>query len=59
MEKLLTAQDLAEACGVPLKTVYTWSSNGTGPRRIRVGKHIRFRLADVEKWLDAQSAAPP
>ncbi|RTL67421.1 MAG: DNA-binding protein [Pseudonocardiaceae bacterium] len=51
MDKLLTLQQLAELLGVPAATVYQWRSKGYGPRGLRVGKHVRYRPADVEKWL--------
>ncbi|MGD9987141.1 helix-turn-helix transcriptional regulator [Pseudonocardia sp.] len=51
MDKLLTLQQLAELLGVPEATVYQWRSKGYGPRGLRVGKHVRYRPADVEKWL--------
>lgn len=50
MERHLTAKDLAEREGVPLQTVYAWNCNGTGPRYMTIGKHVRYRLADVEAW---------
>ncbi|WP_329099615.1 helix-turn-helix transcriptional regulator [Streptomyces sp. NBC_01439] len=53
--KLATAQELAEYCGVPLATVYQWSHRGGGPRMIKVGRHLRARWADIERWLDAQT----
>ena len=43
---------LAAFLDVPLATVYKWSSEGTGPRSIRVGKHLRYRRADVDRWLE-------
>lgn len=55
VDRLLTPQDVADHCGVPVKTVYGWNTNGTGPRRIRVGKHVRFRQADLDAWLDSQT----
>jgi predicted DNA-binding transcriptional regulator AlpA len=30
--------------------VYRWNSDGTGPRRLKIGKHVRYRLVDVEAW---------
>ncbi|MGW6785392.1 helix-turn-helix transcriptional regulator [Streptomyces sp. NPDC054987] len=54
---LATAQDVAEYCGVPLATVYQWSSRGSGPKFIKVGRHLRARWADVEAWLDSQTIA--
>lgn len=49
---LATAQELAEFCGVPLATVYQWSHRGGGPPLIKVGRHLRARWEDVERWLD-------
>lgn len=46
--------DLAEREGVPLVTVYRWNRLGTGPRYMRIGRHVRYRLADVIAWEDAQ-----
>jgi excisionase family DNA binding protein len=43
---------LAEYVGVPLATVYQWNSRGTGPRRMQVGKYVRYRQSDVDKWLN-------
>ena len=53
--RLATAQELADYCGVPLATVYQWSHRGGGPRLIKVGRHLRARWEDVERWLDEQT----
>ncbi|WP_081915557.1 helix-turn-helix transcriptional regulator [Saccharothrix sp. NRRL B-16314] len=54
--RLLSPQELAEYTGVPLATIYRWNSKGSGPRRLRVGVHVRYRLSDVEAWLEAQES---
>jgi hypothetical protein len=46
----LSPADLADREGVPLASVYEWNYRGTGPRYFRVGRHVRYRLADVERW---------
>jgi excisionase family DNA binding protein len=51
---LLTPSELAEYLKVPVKTIYNWRSGGTGPRGIRVGRHVRFRRTEIEAWLDRQ-----
>jgi excisionase family DNA binding protein len=56
MRNLATAQQLADYCGVPLKTVYEWNSKGTGPRFHKIGVHVRYRWEEIEKWVDAQAA---
>lgn len=53
-ERHLTPVDLAERFGVPVKTIYTWNSNGTGPRFMSIGRHTRYRLADVIDWEDSR-----
>lgn len=50
----LTPRQLAEREGVPLQTVYVWNMNGTGPRIMRIGRHVRYRLADVIEWEESQ-----
>ncbi|MFJ5861511.1 helix-turn-helix domain-containing protein [Pseudarthrobacter sp. NPDC092439] len=51
----LTTQELATRLGVPLSTVYFWRSRpGQGPRAMRVGKFLRYRLEDVLAWEEAQ-----
>jgi predicted DNA-binding transcriptional regulator AlpA len=49
-EKHLSPEDLAEREGVPLETVYVWNKAGTAPPRMRIGRHVRYRLADVLTW---------
>jgi len=46
--------DLATELGVPLRTIYAWRSKGKGPRAATFSKHLRFRRADVEDWIELQ-----
>jgi len=46
--------EVAEYLGVSPRTLDDWARRRTGPKFCRVGKHRRYRWADVEKWLDAQ-----
>ncbi len=50
---LLSPQQLADYLAVPLATVYRWRHESSGPRGIKVGKHVRYRRGDVEAWLEA------
>lgn len=54
--RLLSPEDLADYLGVPIKSVYGWNYKGTGPKFRKVGRHVRYRPEDIEKWLDAQQA---
>jgi excisionase family DNA binding protein len=49
---LATAQEVADFLGVPLRSIYQWRTAGKScPPALRVGKHLRFRWADVERWV--------
>jgi excisionase family DNA binding protein len=52
-EKHLTPEDLAERVGVPVSTVYQWNSRGGGPRFMRVGRYVRYKIADVSAWEES------
>ena len=56
LDRLLTVEDLAEYLNVPIATIYAWRYRGKGPKGFRVGRHLRFREGDVERWLSDQLA---
>ncbi len=58
-DKLLTAQETAEILGVKLQTLATWRcTKRGGPPFIKVGALIRYRLSEVERWLQRQTITP-
>ncbi len=57
LEPLLSTRDLAAYLGVPVATLYGWRYQDVGPQSFRVGRHLRYRLGDVEEWLQSQVAA--
>ena len=57
-DDLLGLPELADYLGVSHSTIYQWNHKGSGPRRIRVGRHVRYRRRDVDAWLDAQAIDP-
>ena len=56
-DRLLGPEEVAALLGVPLRTIYRWRSRHEGPRGYRVGRHVRYRLDDVELWLADRSDA--
>ena len=54
-ERMMTLTDLAELLGVPVTTLYQWRHRGEGPPGYRVGRHVRYRRAAVEGWLETQA----
>ena len=53
--KLGAPEEVSEYLQVPLRTLYEWHYKGTGPRVLKVGKHLRYRWSDVERWLEEQA----
>ncbi|MPZ62233.1 MAG: helix-turn-helix domain-containing protein [Propionibacteriales bacterium] len=54
LEPLLTVTELADYLGVPVATIYDWRVDRTGPRAIRIGRHLKFAVSDVRSWLETQ-----
>ena len=46
----LTVDDLAERYQVPVQTVRHWRIRGTGPKAVKIGRYLRYRLEDVIAW---------
>lgn len=51
---LLTVREVADAMRVSTMTVYRLIRSGALPA-IRVGKHFRIRVGDLERYFDAQT----
>ena len=51
LDELLTTEGLAGYLDVPVTTLYAWRCRSEGPPGFRVGKHLRYRRSDVEKWI--------
>jgi excisionase family DNA binding protein len=55
-DEILTLQDVADLLKVGLKTAYTMAQQGKLPG-FKVGQQWRFKLGDINAWIDAQKAA--
>jgi excisionase family DNA binding protein len=54
-ERLMSLAEVAELLGVPVSTLYRWRYLGEGPAGYRIGRHVRYRRAAVEAWLERQA----
>ncbi|MCW0216398.1 MAG: helix-turn-helix domain-containing protein [Pseudonocardia sp.] len=55
-DELLTVKELAAELKVSVSTVQHWVTDGRGPKRIRVGRHVRYRRSDLNEWLQENYA---
>ena len=53
-ETFLTVRQLAERYGVARRTVYWWNEQGSGPRWLKIGGELRYRLSDVLAYEEAR-----
>jgi excisionase family DNA binding protein len=49
--ELMTVEEVAAYLRVPVGTLYQWHYLGTGPACAKIGRHLRYRRADVEAWV--------
>ena len=53
-DRLLSPAELAAYLTIPVQTIYQWRHRGEGPPGYRVGRHVRYRWTDIQRWLDDQ-----
>ncbi|WP_419705325.1 helix-turn-helix domain-containing protein [Promicromonospora sp. NFX87] len=52
---LLTPQEVADMLRIPVRSLYVQRSAGRPtPPGVKIGRHLRYRLADVEAWVEEQ-----
>ena len=55
MSTYITTEQLAEYLAVPVNTIYQWRHRGTAPRAARLGRHLRWKQADVDRWIEQRT----
>jgi predicted DNA-binding transcriptional regulator AlpA len=54
----LTEREVAEMGFASVRTLQAWRLQEKGPPYLHVERSVRYRLSDIEKWLDAQTVQP-
>lgn len=55
--KWLTRGQVSERLQIPYQTIANWGSEGKGPRFAKFGRHVRYRLDQLEAWEEQQFGA--
>lgn len=50
--RLWKITEVADYLGVSVDTMRYWRAIGEGPICCRIGKHLRYRVADVLAWVE-------
>ena len=53
--ELVDEASLAARLGVSRSTLQSWRYSARGPRWIKLGRLIRYRVADVDAYLEANT----
>jgi predicted DNA-binding transcriptional regulator AlpA len=60
VDRLMTPDEVADYLQRPVTMLAQWRWRNVGPRYLKLaGGHVRYRRADVEAWLDAQTRGGP
>jgi hypothetical protein len=51
---LLSPDEVQEVYNIPITTLEKWRSKKIGPPYHKLGKHIRYKPQDVDKWVDSK-----
>ena len=52
MERLLTIKEVVSIVGFKTSTIYKFIKTKGFPKPVKIGKSSRWRLSDVNKWLE-------
>jgi len=55
LPSLLTVREAAEMLRLHVGTLNNWRVSGAGPRFVRLGRHVRYRVSDLDSFLDEQT----
>lgn len=51
----LSPAEASDRLGIAVGTLRNMRSRGGGPPYVRVGRRIRYRLVDLDRWLDQRT----
>ncbi|WP_370645824.1 helix-turn-helix transcriptional regulator [Corynebacterium sp. ACRQP] len=49
----VNTEDAASFVGLSVKTLANMRSDGTGPKYLKVGSKVLYRVRDLENWIDS------
>lgn len=55
--RYLTRREAAQYLGVSRRSLDNWATRGEGPRFFKIGRAARYRVSDLESWIEARAVA--
>lgn len=47
----MTTEDVSRWLSIPVSTLAWWRTTGRGPCFVKAGRAVRYRMEDVERWM--------
>ncbi|MCX5513366.1 excisionase [Kaistia algarum] len=57
VDRLLRPEEAAQELQNTAGTLAKWRMQSVGPKFVRVGRSIRYRKSDIERWLQSRTVA--
>ena len=56
--RLIATDEASAYLGVPPATLRQWVSQEKGPRSYKIGRHRKYRVADLDAFVEAGASRP-
>ncbi len=56
---LLNRDQVAKRFGITKRFLEACAARGDGPRYVRLGRLVRYRVCDIETWIEANTHRAP
>ena len=53
--ELLSVEQTTERLGIPKATMAKMRWAGSGPKFVKIGRKVYYRVSDIEAWIEAQT----
>lgn len=51
---LMTIENFIGWIGISRRTYNQWCQDGTAPKRLKLGRHVRIRWCDCLEWIESR-----
>lgn len=58
LDEVLTTEEVARELKIEPQSLRRWACSGSGPRRLKLGGPVRYRRADLLRWLEERTVEP-
>ena len=53
-DRLLSREEVDQRFGIPKRFLELAIAKGNGPKVVRIGRLVRYRVSDIRQWIEEQ-----